>query len=180
MYLLIQKIFSSQKQHTFECGNEARMTFTPQNCLSNTMIAPYSAAPMATKSIVVAEWRWWYHPPPSIRPPDCRVWSPLPPIYQKQSFHLMAIFSTMTVHINHLPRGITMVNPYPTSVWRSLGRLWSYWQWVGVGGGLGGGGRMSTDAIVTDATCNNQLHITGRVEYSRMTNKRGQSTTADG
>ena len=144
------------------------------------MIAPYSAAPMATKSIVVAEWRWWYRPPPSIRPPYCRVWPPSPPIYQIQSFHLMAIFSTMTVHINHLPRGITMFNPYPTSVWRSLGRIWSYWQWVGVGGGLGGGGRMSTDAIVTDATCNNQLHITGRVEYSRMTNKRGQSTTADG
>ena len=144
------------------------------------MIAPYSAAPMATKSIVVAEWRWWYRPPPSIRPPYCRVWPPSPPIYQKQSFHLMAIFSTMTVHINHLPRGITMVHPHPTSVWRSLGRLWSYWQWMGVGGGLGGGGSMSTDAIVTDATCNNQLHNTGRVEYSRMTNKRGQFTSADG
>ena len=144
------------------------------------MIAPYSAAPMATKSIVVAEWRRWYRPPPSIRPPYCRVWPPSPPIYQIQSFHLMAIFSTKTGHINHLPRGITMFNPYPTSVWRSLGRLWSYWQWMGVGGGLGGGGSMSTDAIVTDATCNNQLHNTGRVEYSRMTNKRGQFTSADG
>ena len=51
---------------------------------------------------------------------------------------------------------------------------------MGVGVGLGGGGSMSTDAIVTDATCNNQLHNTGRVEYSRMTNKRGQFTSADG
>ena len=134
------------------------MPFPPQNCLNNTMIAPYSAAPMATKSIVVAEWRWWYRPPPSIRPPYCRVWPPSPPIYQKQSFHLMAIFSTMTVHINHLPRGITMVDPYPTSVWRSLGRLWSYWQWMGVGGGFGWR-KVSINAIVTDHTHNNQPHL---------------------
>ena len=147
--------FIFNNRHTFECGNEARMTFPPQNCLNNAMIAPYSAAPMATKSIVVAEWPWYYRPPPSIRPPDYRVWSPTPPIYQKQSFHLMAIFSTMTVHINHLPRGITMVHPYPTSVWRSLGRLWSYWQRMGVGGGCGRGGSMSIDAIVSDA-----IHVT--------------------
>ena len=155
-----------------------KFKFPPQNCLNNTMIAPYSAAPMATKSIVVAEWRWWYRPPPSIRPPYCRVWPPSPPIYQIQSFHLMAIFSTKTGHINHLPRGITMFNPYPTSVWRSLGRLWSYWQWMGVGGGCRRGEIMPTDAMALPmhTICEQSI----LVNIFGMTNKRGQSTSADG
>ena len=71
-------------------------------------------------------WWRWYHPPPSTYVHqsagfDCRR---LILTKKKTIVSFDGYFLTTTVHINminHLPRGITVVNPYTTNVWQLLG-----------------------------------------------------------